>query len=96
VDPAAVDVLDSSVENLHGVARPAAVNVAASSTVSNSAGACGFPAIAVPPRLDVSLRLGLIGGGFLGSREEEEESAGEGVPDGRGDVLEDAARQWPR
>ncbi|XP_066398270.1 uncharacterized protein [Miscanthus floridulus] len=38
VDPAAVDVLDSSVKNLQGVARPAAVNVAASSTVSNSAG----------------------------------------------------------
>ncbi|CAD6222626.1 unnamed protein product [Miscanthus lutarioriparius] len=35
VDPAAVD---SSVENLQGVARSAAVNVAASSTVSNSAG----------------------------------------------------------
>ncbi|CAD6216720.1 unnamed protein product [Miscanthus lutarioriparius] len=38
VDPAAVDVLDSSVENLQGVARPPAVNVAASSTVSNSEG----------------------------------------------------------
>ena len=43
VDPAAVDVLDSSVENLQGVARPPAVNVAASSTVSNSEGAWGFP-----------------------------------------------------
>ena len=34
--------------------------------------------------------------GFLVSRKEEEESAGEGVPDGRGDALEGAARQWPR
>ena len=67
MDPAAVDVLDSSVENLQGVARPPAVNVAASSTVSNSAGAWGVSAgcaasIVVSPRLDVSLRLGLIGG----------------------------------
>ncbi|ONM26126.1 AAA-type ATPase family protein [Zea mays] len=38
VDPAAVDVLDSSVANLQGVARPPAANVAASSAVSNSVG----------------------------------------------------------
>ena len=50
VDPAAVDVLDSSVENLQGVARPTTVNVAASSTLSNSTGAWGFLP-AAPPRL---------------------------------------------
>jgi hypothetical protein len=54
----------------------------------------GFP----PPRLDVSFRLALLLDPvrFLVFREEEEDSAGQGVPHGRGDALEDPARQWPR
>ncbi|ONM26116.1 AAA-type ATPase family protein [Zea mays] len=48
VDPAAVDVLDSSVANLQGVARPPAANVAASSAVSNSVGALGVFRLAAP------------------------------------------------